>query len=222
MIQSTELYDNSGNQQVLSAIPQNAQNILDLGCGAANVGKSSNKNSVIWDGVTISESEASIAKKYYQEVYVHNLESGLPAETLNRPYDTCVASHVIEHIVWPSRLLKDIHNVLSKSNGTLIVALPNALHHEVRMKLLRGKFVYKESGIMDINHVRWYTYKSAQQLLTDNGFRITKSWVEGTFPISKKTRKHIPIGILKKLDNFACKTYPGLFGFQMIFVAKPI
>jgi SAM-dependent methyltransferase len=220
MAKSTEVYINQGNRFVYDAIPGKARTILDLGCGGANIGKTIANNKFIWDGVTISESEAQIAKQHYQDVFVHNLENGLPIQAKERPYDVCICSHVLEHIAWPKQLFSDIRSVLIKSNGTLIVALPNALYYDIRLKFLRGKFQYRDSGILDINHLRWYTFASGKQLLENQGFTITNSGVEGKFPLSKKIRNSLPVKLIHAVDKFWGKRIPGLFGFQMIYVAK--
>jgi len=220
MAESTEIYINQGNKFVYDAIPGSAKTILDLGCGGANVGKTITNNKYIWEGVTISESEAQIARQHYQNVFVHNLENGLPTESKERHYDVCICSHVLEHIAWPQRLFSDIRSVLTKSNGTLIVALPNALYYDIRMKFLRGKFEYRDSGILDINHLRWYTFASGKKLLEQNGFTITRSFVEGKVPLSKNIRNALPLKLINTIDTFCGKCVPGLLGFQMIYVAK--
>jgi SAM-dependent methyltransferase len=219
MAESTEIYINQGNRFVYTAIPETTRTILDLGCGGANVGKTIANNKYIWDGVTISESEAQIARQYYQDVFVYNLENGLPPEIKDCQYDVCICSHVLEHIAWPQRLFSDIRSVLTRSNGTLIVALPNALYYDIRMKFLRGKFEYRDSGILDINHLRWYTFASGKQLLQKNGFTITNSWVEGKFPLSKNIRNTLPVKLIHSIDKICGRCLPGLFGFQMIFTA---
>lgn len=222
MIQPVNCYENEGNQAVLSAIPSSAKKIVDLGCGAGNIGKKASKREIVWDGVTISVEEAAAAKKHYRNVVLHDLEKGLPPQGLDREYDVCICSHVIEHIVWPQKLLGDIRELLSRTNGLLIMAVPNFVNHEIRMKILRGKFEYRPSGILDINHVRWYTFKSAQRLLIQNGFTITKAWAEGNFPVGKKLRKkRLAPGLFKAIDRFACRRFPGLFGFELLYTAKP-
>lgn len=145
--------------------PPQARKILDLGCGGGNNARIYQGPTTLWDGVTISQEEVDAAKKYYRNVVLFNLENGLPAQGLDREYDVCICSHVIEHIMWPEKLFHDVHDVLEKSKGTLIMAIPNAVNHLIRSKFARGKFDYKESGILDINHVRFYTFRTGRELL---------------------------------------------------------
>lgn len=217
----TVYYENNGNNEIISSLPVNFNSILDIGCGAGNIGKNLSGKKIICDGITISEDEAQQAKQYYRNVLIHNVENGLPITQLDSSYDVCICSHVIEHIVWPEKLLRDIRTILLKTNGILIMAVPNAVNHEARMKILRGKFDYKPTGIFDLNHVRWYTYKTAGNLLMRNGFTITKSWGEGKFPLGRDIRKIIPANVLKKIDNLCVSLFPGFFGCQLLYTAKP-
>jgi SAM-dependent methyltransferase len=221
MIKPETCYSNNGNEEVLIAIPSSAGKILDLGCGAGNMAKHSAGSGVIWDGITISPDEAERGRPYYRNILLHDLERGLPVEGMAKNYDVCICSHVIEHIVWPQKLLAGIRSVLEPLKGILIVAVPNFVNHEVRMKILRGKFEYRPSGILDINHVRWYTLESAKRLLAENGFTVTKSWAEGKFPLGRGMRKKLSPSILGNVDRMACKWFPGLFGYQLLYRAEP-
>jgi len=42
----------------------------------------------------------------------------------------------------------------------------------VRLNLLLGNFDYADRGIMDRTHVRFYTRKTARQMLESNGYRV--------------------------------------------------
>jgi SAM-dependent methyltransferase len=220
MVQPVTCYGNLGNKEVISAIPADAGKILDLGCGAGAIAKLAQSGGAIWDGITISSEEADSARSAYRKIVLHNLEKGLPAADLDNDYDVCVCSHVIEHLVWPERLLHDICRLLEKSSGILIMAVPNFVNHEVRFKIARGKFEYRQSGILDINHVRWYTFKSARRLLVENGFSVERAWAQGDFPIGKRFRKRIPVSLMDHVDRLACRMFPGFFGHQLIYVAK--
>ena len=147
MVKPLDTYVNNGNPEVLSAIPPQAHKILDLGCGAGNNARIYNGPSAIWDGVTISREEAEVAKQYYRNVVLFNLENGLPGQGLDGDYDACICSHVIEHIVWPGKLIHDVGEVLTANRGTLVMAIPNAVNHLIRSKFARGKFEDRKSVV---------------------------------------------------------------------------
>jgi SAM-dependent methyltransferase len=221
MIEPLSAYVNNGNREVLSAIPPDAKKILDLGCGGGNNARLFKGSTALWDGVTISPEEAEVARKHYRNVVLYNLENGLPSEGLDTDYDACICSHVIEHIVWPQKLFHDIHAVLRVKTGTLIMAVPNAVHHQIRSKIVRGKFDYRGSGILDVNHVRWYTFRSACELLEKNGFTVTRAWAEGDFPIGRFIRQFLSVHAKVKMNRIACDYFPGFFGYQLLYTAVP-
>lgn len=209
-----------GNPYVISLVPKDAKHVLDVGCGAGDTGEMLNEAGYVVDGITLSEDEKREAQKVMRNVYVHNVEQGLPTE-LTGQYDVVILSHVLEHICYPQRLLKDIYSHL-KPNGILIIALPNLMHFNSRWKLARGNFNYEEYGIWDYTHFRWYTFKSAQEMLKENNYTIEKADVSGWIPFEHRLKKVTPAGLRNGMFNLLKKLSPGLFGFQLLYVAKPV
>jgi 2-polyprenyl-3-methyl-5-hydroxy-6-metoxy-1,4-benzoquinol methylase len=210
----SKVYKGPENSEVLRWIPDGCRRTLDLGCGSGANAAALKKRGMEVDGITLSEDEASIARAHCDMVFVHNLEDGLP-ENLTAKYDAVLASHVLEHICYPEKLLQAIASQL-KPNGTLVVALPNLLNWKYRFKMLFGIFEYADIGIMDYTHFRWYTLKSARRLLETHGFKVNKAHAHGYFPFF---RRRIPRGMLVGLDRLICRLLPGLAGFQLILVA---
>lgn len=215
---ATKVYQNSGNPAILQRVPASARNILDVGCGAGDNARMLLQNDRVIDGVTMSLEEAALALPIMNKVSVHNLEHGLPKE-LEGPYDVVIASHVLEHIFDPKVVLNDVRDKLTPS-GNLIIALPNIMMFRYRWRLLLGKFDYEPGGIMDDTHVRWYTFDSAKKLLHSAGFDVIHASATGHFPFGP-LRRIIPAALLSRLDTFFCSIWPGLFGSQLIYLARP-
>ena len=89
----------------------------------------------------------------------------------SQPFDAVVCADVLEHLARPEDLLARIHGWL-RPGGTLLVSLPNVANVTVRAGLLLGRFPYAERGILDRTHLRFYTRRSARDLLTGAGFRV--------------------------------------------------
>lgn len=212
-----KVYSNLGNMEVLRVVPCAASTVLDVGCGAGSNARILVQRGKIVDGVTLSQEEAHVAATLMREVWVYNLEDGLPPAVQADAYDCILCSHVLEHIVYPDKLLADIRSAL-KTDGRLIVALPNLLYHQNRLQLLVGRFDYAGEGIMDNTHVRWYTFASAQRLLARHGFAVENAFGEGRFPMPG-LRRFVPEKTRARLDEWAGRKFPGLCGWQMIFVA---
>jgi SAM-dependent methyltransferase len=205
------------NKSVIEAIPHGVRVMLDIGCGGGTHAEYFAASGVIVDGVTISPSEADLAAKVCRQVYIYDLENGLPPENIG-PYDLCLCSHVIEHIRDPDLLLKAIWNLIGPQ-GYALVALPNLFQYKSRLNLLRGKFVYQQYGIMDSTHVRWYTWETGPELFQASGFKVERKIADGGFPLSI-FRKVLGRSLSSYVDRTAAKFGPGLFGWQHIYLLK--
>jgi hypothetical protein len=86
-------------------------------------------------------------------------------------------------------------------------------------RLLRGRFDYESHGIMDNTHFRWYTFRSAKEMLESHGFDVLEAAATGSVPL-RFVRKFMP-RMSAKVDRFFVRLFPGLFGAQLIYVARP-
>jgi SAM-dependent methyltransferase len=206
------------NQAVFNEIPTFAKSVLDIGCGTGVFGKSlKEKMSVEINvtGITFSESEAKEASNHLDKVIVHNLN--IPIE-IQDTFDCIVCSHVLEHLYRPDMLLESLKKNMT-DQSVLVVALPNVLFYQQRLKFVAGQFRYSENGgLMDVTHYRFFDWNTSEELLTSCGFQVTKKFATGNFPLSILRNK---LGNLSsKIDKKAIRLFPGLFGFQFIMVAK--
>ena len=215
---SEKIYINTGNEDVIKLVTGRNLTILDVGCGSGVLAKKLSSMGHQIDGITISQNEYDVAKHFLVKTYIHNLENGLPAEMIYSQYDYVICSHVLEHIVYPDKLLKDIYRVL-KPGGFLIVALPNIMHYKSRLKLMIGDFVYEDAGIWDNTHVKWYTFNSAKKLLNDYGFFIELATVTGELPLNSLFSKILAPSIRIKFFALLIKISKGLFGYQILLAA---
>ncbi|MBN1250746.1 MAG: methyltransferase domain-containing protein [Bacteroidales bacterium] len=215
MKEQEKIYNYSPNWAVLKLIPSNVSNILDIGCGNGGIKEFINKSIKI-DGITFSKKEYDLSINKLNNVYLQNLESGLP-DNLSK-YDVIIASHIIEHIAYPQNLFNDIKKIMH-NNSILIVALPNIMHYNNRLKLFFGNFNYDDTGLMDYTHLRWYTYKSAKKLFLKNDFLIAKFFVEGNLPFYRLT-KYFPEKTKNIIKKILFGLSKGFFGVQLIYILK--
>ena len=123
-----------------------------------------------------------------------------------------------------------------------MVSLPNIVVWTNRLAFLFGSFEYKDTGVTDRTHIRFFTFKSAKRLLGATGVTIVKTdytpMVTRLFlPIikkafkSNKTEPHKPGNILESpaykfylkwlypIEHFMFGWRKELFGFRIILVA---
>ena len=128
-------------------------------------------------------------------------------------YDCLVFNDVLEHLIDPWAFLKRTRKYLSK-DGWLLASIPNLQNHKILRKLLwNGDFRYAESGILDRTHLRFFTYKSAMELLQDSGFQI-----ERMIPLGE-TRLH---RYWRLLNLCSAGALPKTRYQQFLFLAKKI
>jgi glycosyltransferase involved in cell wall biosynthesis len=198
------------------------QEVLDIGCGegtfAAELAKNGNRT------VGVDAVPGSSVSPALDEFFRLDLESGLEPllQTLgSRRFDYVLMLDILEHLRCPERILSQAADAL-RDNGRIIVSLPNVANIAVRLMLLFGRFNYTERGILDRTHLRFYTHKTARQMLEQAGYEIVGK--ENTVVPIELVLGLAPEGILMRALNALLAgltaLMPRLFGYQIIFVAR--
>jgi 2-polyprenyl-3-methyl-5-hydroxy-6-metoxy-1,4-benzoquinol methylase len=196
--------------------------VLDVGCGegffAAQL--TMNGNRVTGIDVLPQAARSDVLEAYHSA----DLEKGIRPviERLNgERFDRVLLLDVLEHLSQPERLLLDCKDLLA-SNGNLIVSIPNIANITVRLALLFGRFNYADRGILDRTHLRFFTRKTARQLLTDAGYdileeRVTVMPVELVLGLASKN----PVmRALNALLRVLTRILPGMLGYQVMLRAR--
>jgi len=167
---NTNLSSHSPHQIIPTRIIPNTT-ILDVGCNTGMLGKILNKKNIL-DGIDINPKALKKAKKYYRNLYRFDLSTPFNLK-LKHKYDYIVFSDLLEHLPRPDLLLIKIKKYL-KNNGVIICSLPNIARFEIRLNLLMGKFNYSNSGILNEDHLRFFTKETSIRLFVDCGYTVTK------------------------------------------------
>lgn len=142
--------------------------ILDIGCGEGKIWQLFHNVSVT--GLDISSENLRLAQKYLKPIR-GNAEKKLPFPS--ESFDVVIASEIIEHLVRPEMLLKEIDRVLIK-NGYAIITLPNTASIQMRLSLLlwgrNPSLNYPENN----NHIRFYDLADLTLMLHKTNLKITK------------------------------------------------
>lgn len=173
--------------------------VLDVGCNYGLLGKKLLEKQVITDGVDINKNALSKAKMFYRSTFLRDLYKP-SLKIKNKKYDYIIFSDILEHLPRPDLLLKDSKKYLNK-NGKIIVSIPNIARLEIRIKLFFGIFNYSP-GILSQDHLRFFTKKSAIDMLINCGYKVTMT---------------IPTGL-----GHMVKIFPGLTAFQNVFVCEKV
>jgi 2-polyprenyl-3-methyl-5-hydroxy-6-metoxy-1,4-benzoquinol methylase len=83
-------------------------------------------------------------------------------------FDVVVGGDVLEHLPDPLRVLRACRDAL-KPGGYVVLSLPNIAHADVKLQLLDGRFPYRDTGLLDRTHLRFFTLEAIHELLHDAG-----------------------------------------------------
>jgi 2-polyprenyl-3-methyl-5-hydroxy-6-metoxy-1,4-benzoquinol methylase len=181
-----------------------AGTVLEIGCGTGKTLeflKINGARKVI--GVELRKEVALNASqnKYIDKVYnVNFLDKKSPLKSYK--FDTIILSHVLEHFTDPKLVLAKIRTHMH-SKSTFLVAVPNIRHISVLLPLVfKGEFEYKDSGILDHTHFKFYTKNSIVNTLSKNGFVVQEVKMDFGGPKSFIANR-LSFGLFKELIGYA-------------------
>lgn len=169
---NTDDYYESEREDIIALIPPDARRILDVGCGFGLMGKAlKQKNGAIEVvGLEAEEKAAEIAKKNIDKVITGDVE-GVKMPFADGYFDCLIYGEVLEHLKDPWRIMKE-HAPYLKKGGCCIVSMPNISHYSIIEGLLKDKWDYKDAGILDSTHLRFFTINGMRKMLNDAGYII--------------------------------------------------
>lgn len=174
----TEFQDDpaSTHSKIVSLVPP-ATRVLEFGCATgymSQVLKSRLGCTVV--GVEIDRDAAAIAEQHTERVIVGDAEKiDYAAELAGEEFDVVLFADVLEHLKEPGDVLRRVRPFIAE-NGVVIASIPNIAHASVRLALLGGEFRYREWGLLDDTHLRFFTRASIQDLFEESGYVIT-NWL---------------------------------------------
>ena len=201
---------------VLSLIPDNVSKVLDIGCSTGALGekiKQRNNNTEVV-GIEFNKKMVEVAQKKLDKVIVGDAENINLAEFFQPDYFDCIIfADILEHLKNPWETLKNVSSFLNVS-GIVIASIPNVRHYTTIVDLLfKGYWPYRERGIHDRTHLRFFTLRNIRELFQYANLNIER--IERNYRITEKPQR---LNQFAKCFAFCpCKE---LFAFQYLIVAK--
>jgi O-antigen biosynthesis protein len=132
-------------------------------------------------------------------------------------FDYIMFADVLEHLLNPEKVLKKSIDLL-KGDGKIWISIPNIAHNSVIIDLINNKFEYRDSGLLDRTHLRFFTESSLHKFIDFCGLSIFKqinlrNMVNNTE--FKNSYNDVPEkirDILKNREN--AETYQYVFGLM--------
>ena len=152
-------YDNV-RQDMLKYIPADVKTSLEFGCGSGGFSTliKDRFRAEAW-AVEIDEKSAKTASEKLDKV-VHSDAFEAIDKLPDNYFDCIIFFDILEHLVDPYSLLTSVKKKLT-SRGVIVTSIPNvrSYRHLVDF-VIRGNWDYKDQGILDKTHLRFFTRKS--------------------------------------------------------------
>src|SRR5262245_6883959 len=196
--------------------------VLDLGCGSGLLGEQLRAAGHEVVGVDVTEYDG--VRDRLDAFFAGNLGEGIP-DAVGGDYDVVVAADVLEHLRDPDRVLADIAKRLAPG-GSVMASVPNFAHWYPRSRVALGRFDYDRRGILDRDHVRFFTKHSFERVLDNSGYRVRR-WESIGVPFEvldrggEGDRGRNRLRTARRLDRVGTWAWPTMFAYQFLYEFEP-
>ncbi len=216
------LYFRHVRPEIAAAVPASARSILDVGCGAGTLGAALKEEQpgrrVV--GIELNREAAAVAQRRLDEVHVADVEEFAPPFARGE-FDCIVFADILEHLKDPWGIVRRYSSFLAPG-GTFIASIPNVRFIGLIGDLAeRGEWKYRDEGILDRTHLRFFTKKEFLSLMAQSDIRCEAiDYLEGGDPGEVRT-----VGADLFYGNLALRNLadgaPGeLRAYQMVFTGR--
>jgi 2-polyprenyl-3-methyl-5-hydroxy-6-metoxy-1,4-benzoquinol methylase len=211
-----DAYFATARTEIMPWLPAKVERMLDVGCGVGSTTAAVRQaRAVGWaGGIEYVPEVAAKAGPHLDQLWVGDaalqpLEEAIAPASL----DLVLCLDVLEHMTDPWSLVKRASALLAPG-GRLIVSVPNIRNYRFIWRLItRGDFRYRDFGLLDRTHLRFFVRETAIELATCGGLGLVHA---GSV---QKLKAHEPRAILNmlafgRLETFLAKQW-------LIVVEKP-
>lgn len=198
-------------------IPRGAVSALDVGCSEGGFGES--LRSALGSGArlvgveAVPESAAAARERSsFNDVITGYFPHALDGR--DERFDLISFIDVLEHIYDPRAALEAAKTFLAPG-GSVLACLPNVQYAPVVWELIRGRWDYTDTGILDRTHVRFFTRATMVELFLSAGYRV--DLVQGVNNIIKD-KPAVGRGHRRKLRHLLGPAQ----WIQFVIVARPL
>lgn len=182
-------YPDHVNAGLLGMIEGAPRRVLELGCGTGAFGaalKAKFPQATVV-GVEAGVAPAAIAAGRLDRVVRARIDEmdfaghGLqPGE-----FDVLVAADVLEHVVNPWNVLVRVKPFLA-AGGQLVASIPNVRNALLIAALaVNGRWEYRERGLLDVTHLRFFTLEEIRRMLAETGYRLERHAANVSPPLAE-------------------------------------
>ena len=168
-----DLDDDSAPARVVRMVGSDKR-VLEIGAGPGSISRvlaqtfNCRVTALEIDDAVIPQLEASCERVHRVDLNDASWPEGLGKE---EKFDVVIAADVLEHLYDPLSTLKAMSGLVG-DNGYIVVSLPHAGYNGVLASLLDTDFKYRDCGLLDEGHIRFFGIKNMQALFDDAGLGV--------------------------------------------------
>lgn len=196
------------HRHILSSVPDGSR-VLELGPSSGYMTRELASRGCKVDAIEFNSADAAVAAQWCVTMVVGSLDDETSWKGITGPYDVVIMADVLEHLRSPEAVLARVRKIIAE-NGRGIISLPNIAHWRPRLAHLFGRFEYTEMGIMDRTHLRFFTRKTALDLIIRSGFTVEQIVVPPT-----------PGSWLRRSYEWLRQSWPTLFSMHFTYHIRP-
>jgi len=155
-------------------IPPSPKMVLDVGCSNGTLGAAIKaRTGAQVFGIELSKEMAEEASSRLDKVFIGDAAEVILGRELNdHQFDTIIFADLLEHLVDPWVVLRAAVKHLHPE-GSIITSIPNIRHLDTLYSLIvRGYWPYRDRGIHDRTHLRFFTKKNITELFESANLEI--------------------------------------------------
>ncbi|MBN9124143.1 MAG: hypothetical protein BGO99_06265 [Nitrosospira sp. 56-18] len=199
-----------------------SKRVLEVGCGPGSITKIlAQEGQCRVTGLELDPEAIKKATPYCDTVMQADLNSPEWPRLLDgmERFDVVVAADVLEHLYDPWVALKRMVSFISP-DGYLVISLPHVGHAAVASCLINSDFEYRDWGLLDRTHIRFFGLKNIEALFAQASLKI----IEARYVIKPPEEtefatswSRLPIAVQDALKTCACADV-----YQVVVKAVPL
>lgn len=166
--------DNTTHSKILKMVGR-GKTILEIGCATGYMTRYMKEElECRVYGLEIDPEAAEVARPYCQELVIGDIEVMDLARIFSvRSFDVIIMADVLEHLKDAGKLLANLPGLLTP-RGFILLSLPNGAHGSIGLEVLDGRWQYRQLGLLDKTHLRFFDKDGITLLLDEAGFYISR------------------------------------------------
>jgi 2-polyprenyl-3-methyl-5-hydroxy-6-metoxy-1,4-benzoquinol methylase len=170
-------------------LPSKYFKVLEIGCADGSFRHNLKPDCEYW-GVEPMEKMAEVAAKKIDKVLIGTYQSVIN-KIPNDYFDLIICNDVIEHMSDHDAFLQSIMAKLV-IDGCIIGSVPNVRYiMNLYELIIRKDWKYRDAGILDKSHLRFFSKKSLMRTFVEHGYKIEKIRGINPYKLKKDSFKSI-------------------------------